>query len=63
MIAGPEGLSVRDVILQATALQVAAWETSRSRQTNVSTVIAAEPRFVHIGNSKYAYTAFPGEKP
>ena len=60
MFAGPEGLSVRDMIHQAAALQVAAWEWSRSRQTNVSGVINSEPNFVHVGNSKYAHRAFPG---
>ncbi|KAK9844907.1 hypothetical protein WJX74_008468 [Apatococcus lobatus] len=65
MFAGPEGLSVRDLIHQAAALQVAAWDWTRSRQTNVSNVIAAEPNFVHVGGSKYAHKAFPGvvEKP
>lgn len=60
MFAGPEGLSVRDLIHQAAALQVAAWEWTRSRQTNVSNVIASEPNFVHVGGSRYAYKAFPG---
>ena len=60
MFAGPEGLSVRDLIHQAAALQVAAWDWTRSRQTNVSGIIGGEPNFVHVGGSKYAHQAFPG---
>lgn len=60
MFAGPEGLSVRDLIHQAAALQVAAWDWTRSRQTNVSGIIGGEPNFVHVGGSKYAHKAFPG---
>ena len=61
MFAGPEGLSVRDIIGQAAALQVATWEPTRSRQTNVSTVINSEANIVHVGGSRYAHKAFPGK--
>lgn len=63
MFAGPEGLSVRDLIHQAAALQVAGWDWTRSRQTNVSGIIGGEPNFVHVGSSKYAHKAFPGGVP
>ncbi|KAK9823303.1 hypothetical protein WJX72_001785 [[Myrmecia] bisecta] len=60
MHAGPEGLGAKDTILAAARLNIADWAYDKSKASQVSTILNQEQHFVHVGNSRFSQSCFPG---
>ena len=60
MLAGPQGLSVRDIIHQAAVLQVAAREVTPAWVASLRHVLCRDANVLHAGDSRYTHRAFRG---